>query len=216
MGEIERGKKYQCGIDEAGRGPVIGPMVMSIVCGDRDKLIELRVKDSKALTPQRRKKLYEEIKESADFVRIIVISPQKINELMDSMTLNEIEFTYAAELLEEAKYATYVDCFDVIPGRTGQRLSDKTGKEVVCSHKADAIYPAVSAASIVSKVTRDDEIEKLKEIYGNFGSGYPADPATISFLEKAVSEGTDISSIVRKKWKTYENILRNKRTRRLI
>ena len=136
--------------------------------------------------------------------------------MMDKMTLNEIEFIHASELLEGALYTTYVDCFDVIPERTQERLGNKTGKEVVCSHKADAIYPSVSAASILSKVTRDHEIEKLKEEFGNIGSGYPADPVTISFLERAVSEGMDIDRILRKKWKTYENILRKKRTGKLM
>lgn len=216
MPEADRGEKYQCGIDEAGRGPVIGPMVISIVCGDRDRLAALRVRDSKTISPQRRKKLFQEIQDASDYVRTIIIPSPKINELMGKMTLNEIEFIHAAELLENAEYTTYVDCFDVIPERTQERLGEKTGKKVICSHKADAIYPSVSAASIISKVTRDEEIEKLKKEYGNFGSGYPADPATISFLENAISQGVDLSSIVRKKWKTYENIMRKKRTGKLL
>ena len=87
---------------------------------------------------------------------------------------------------------------------------------MVCEHKADAKYPAVSAASIIAKVTRDREIEKIKDQYGEVGSGYPSDPHTIDFLKREISRGTDISGIVRTEWATFRRIRSEAGNRRLI
>lgn len=216
MTDERAGKEKQCGIDEAGRGPVLGPMVMSIVCGDRDKFSMIQVKDSKLLSPSRREHLFELISEQAEFYKYVIITSQELNKLMNTMTLNEIELNHVAELVSEAKYTTYVDCFDVKPERSQSELIKRTGKDVVCAHHADAFYPSVSAASILSKVMRDREIEKISEKYGNIGSGYPADPTTIEFLRNAVSRNVDLGEIVRTHWKTYKNILKESRTSRLF
>lgn len=216
MTEEGTGAEKQCGIDEAGRGPVFGPMVMSIVCGDRQSFSRMRVRDSKVLSPSRREQLFEMISEQAEFYRYVIITPSELNKLMNTMTLNEIELLHAADLLSGARYVTYVDCFDVKPQRSQSELIRRTGKDVVCAHHADAIYPAVSAASILSKVIRDREIEKISEKYGNIGSGYPSDPKTIDFLRDAVARNTDLSEIVRIHWKTYKDVLKNNRTSRLF
>jgi ribonuclease HII len=100
----------------------------------------------------------------------------------------------------------YVDAFDVREDRLQARMRLDSGREVICRHRADKLFPEVSAASIIAKVARDSEIEKLHEKYGNFGSGYPSDPRTVKFLEDAIRNGTNIGEIVRKKWKTYIDI----------
>ncbi|RLE62603.1 MAG: ribonuclease HII, partial [Thermoprotei archaeon] len=70
----------------------------------------------------------------------------------------------------------------------------------------------VSAASVIAKVIRDTEVEKLSRIYGDIGSGYPSDPKTIGFLKKVLKSGV-IPPFVRRSWRTVDNILRDLRIR---
>ncbi len=195
-----------CGIDEAGRGPVIGPMVISIVCGDDKLLKDAGVRDSKKLSPSRREYLYRIITANYSY-KFNILTASGLNRLMETKTLNEIEMDEVCKLAEAADGKIYVDCFDVIEKRAEEILRFRTGKEIICKHKADSIYPVVSAASIVSKVIRDREIVKIEKEYGYFGSGYPSDERTIEFIKKAVSSGRDITDIVRLKWKTYKDII---------
>lgn len=201
-----QGEKFQCGIDEAGRGPVIGPMVMCIVCGDAEKLQQTGARDSKVLSPNSRAQIYSRIKKTAEVVETIVYDARQISEMMGRMTLNEIELQGAVQLLNHAIYLTYVDSFDVDPGRLAQLLSRLSNKVVKCEHKADSIYPAVSAASVIAKVDRDRAIENMRKEYGNFGSGYPSDPRTIRFLEESLSRGKSLDPIVRTTWETFKRI----------
>ncbi len=202
----DRGTRLQCGIDEAGRGPVIGPMVMSIVCGERDKFVRLGARDSKLLSRSRREDIRSKILDQAVYTRSIEITAEELNNLMESKTLNEIEADAASELLKGALYETYVDCFDVNEERGSENLSRNSPVKVHCIHDADRFIPAVSAASILSKVLRDRRIGEIEKEYGPMGSGYPADPRTVDFLRKAIRERVEIDSIVRKKWKTYEKL----------
>ncbi len=205
MRDIGIGGK-QCGIDEAGRGPVLGPMVMTIVCGDTDKIRNTGAKDSKTMSRSARNIAYEKIMKTADAVEYIIIDSLKINEMMEHMTLNEIEFIYAIELLNHAKAPCIVDSFDVLEERCTMKLSEGSGKDVMCKHRADSIYPAVSAASVVSKVIRDGEMDRISKRFAGIGSGYPSDPRTIEFLRRSIKDKIDISSIVRTHWETYKKI----------
>lgn len=207
-----------CGVDEAGRGPVIGPLVVSIVCGYDDDLGKIGVKDSKALTRNSRTRLFDLIIQSSSHYAIREITPEELNDSMSRINLNQIEEDSYASLIEAAPLdcTVYVDSFDVNPDRLSQKLSSRTGKRVVCRHKADSLFPSVSAASILSKVTRDRRIEDLEKTYGRIGSGYPSDPVTIRFLEDALTSGKDISRIVRTKWKTYTSMVGRLRNRKLI
>lgn len=199
----------ECGIDEAGRGPVIGPLVVSIVCGDPETFRELGAKDSKKLSPASRERLFPEIMSHAVFVKTEILSANQIDEMMASETLNDIERDHYVALAKLAPdgCTIYVDSFDVIPERLGSFMNDQTGKKIVSLHKADEFFPVVSAASIVSKVIRDREIMRIEEKYGPVGSGYPADPRTIDFLRNAMSTGVDVSEIVRTRWITYRRLL---------
>lgn len=212
------GKPMSCGVDEAGRGPVIGPMVVSIVCGDPEDFRRIGARDSKALTPQSRERMYGKIIENSQFHMIKIITASELNALMDRMNLNRIEEEAYSDLIAKSPIDCeyYVDSFDVDENRLSMKLSGTTGRKVVCRHKADALYPAVSAASILSKVTRDREIMKLQDIYGNLGSGYPADPVTREFILLSLRQGKDITDIVRTHWKTYRNILGESRKTRLF
>ena len=212
------GKSLSCGVDEAGRGPVIGPMVISIVCGDADDFRRIGARDSKALTPQARERLFDKIIENSKYHMIRIITASELNTLMDRINLNQIEEQAYSGLIAESPFDCeyYVDSFDVDENRLSRKLAEITGKNVICRHKADSIYPAVSAASILSKVTRDKEIMKLAESYGNIGSGYPADPVTREFIVATLRHGGDISGIARTHWKTYRDLLKESRSTRLF
>ncbi|MEM0155671.1 MAG: ribonuclease HII [Thermoplasmataceae archaeon] len=196
----------QCGIDEAGRGPVLGPMVIAMVCADVKDLESLGVRDSKQLSPAVRNKMFRGIMDIADQVEVTIINPPEINKLMKKISLNEIEYLHYANLIRKASGNIYIDCFDVLTARAEERFFIETGKKVVCEHKADQKYASVSSASIIAKVTRDSEIDKLRNRYGEIGSGYPSDPYTVRFLRKAIRDGRDLSEIVRTQWSTYKRI----------
>ncbi len=210
------GKGITCGIDEAGRGPVIGPMVISMVCADTEVLRLLNVRDSKALTRNSRERLYTKILSVAVKVEHITITAKELNRLMDEKTLNEIELDAAVRLASLCEDEVVVDCFDVNERRASERMSEATGRKVRCIHKADRDFPAVSAASIISKVTRDREIDRIHEKYGEIGSGYPADPVTRAFIEEAMRKGTDMGDILRTHWETVRNIEKKVRTSSLF
>ena len=209
------------GIDEAGRGPVIGPLVMAgakIKEKDEQKLIDLGVKDSKLLTPLQRERMFDTILEIVDEYKIIILSPQDVDAALESenTNLNWLEADHSIEIINELdadkaildapsnnieKYTQYVE----------NKLKVKT--EILAEHKADMIYPIVSAASILAKVTRDAEIEKIKQkIKMNFGSGYPSDPITQGFLKKHYK---DYPEIFRKTWASYKKLVVQKNQSKL-
>ncbi len=187
------------GIDEAGRGPILGPMVIAGVKIDKEleiKLREIGVKDSKKLTRKRREKLYPLILKMGE-VKTIRVDPEEI----DSRSLTEIEAEKIVQLARELNGdLTYVDCVGALS--FSSLLNDVIGDMMlVVSHKADVLYPVVSAASIVAKVQRDWAVDGLAEKYGEIGSGYPADKRTINFLRGYVKENGCLPECARKRWK---------------
>jgi ribonuclease HII len=194
------------GIDEAGKGPVIGPMVVCGVCCDEEdvkKLEDLGVKDSKKLSPERRKELAGEIRKICE-VYVIKIQPEEIDK---SENINDILRQSYTEIIEKLNPdLAIVDSPDVKPERIAEFLKNKTGKDVIATHKADEKYAIVSSASIIAKVERDEEIEKLKQIYGDFGSGYASDRRTIEFLRNYILEHGKAPPIARKKWRTIKRL----------
>lgn len=212
-----------CGVDDAGRGPVIGPLVIAGVLVDEEgleRLIHLGVKDSKMLSPKRREQLADEIFRVVRDYRVVKISPSEIDHAI--MTgkklnrLNRLEARVMASIIRELKPdIAYVDASDVLPERFKQHILEEIPfrVDVVSEHKADKKYPVVSAASIIAKVERDREIEKLRNKYGDFGSGYVADPKTINFLRSWIERYGSYPDFVRKTWKTAKNILMERETR---
>ena len=200
-----------CGVDEAGRGPVIGPMVIAGVSAPLNALEKIGVKDSKKLSPTRREKLAEEIKKVARKIVIRVVEPEKIDSLRRVMTLNEIEVLFFAEIIEELDCEeVYVDAADVNESRFAENIKSHLERKVkiISRHKADEIYPAVSAASIIAKVERDRIIADIAKEIGDFGSGYPADPRTIQFLREYLHKNGTLPPYVRKSWKSVKKLLR--------
>jgi len=195
-----------CGIDEAGRGPVIGPMVIACVCFDEEgieRLKELDVKDSKQLTHRKREFLEGKIKEIALKCIIKKISPVEIDETRKKISLNDIEAKKISEIIESMDIAPsiiYIDSPENIQENFTKKILkfSKKNVRIISEHFADSKYIEVSAASIIAKVERDREIENLKKNYGDFGSGYPSDPKTIEFLKNHKIP----REIIRKSWNT--------------
>jgi ribonuclease HII len=212
------------GIDEAGKGPVIGPMCIGGVLAEKEKLDSLKnlgVADSKKLTPKKREHLAHQIRKYAQKVYIFEVSPSQIDELRKVMSMNQIMVLGFSRVLEELQPdMVYVDAADVNAARFGTNLKAQYAKKfpdkakelsVVSEHQADATYPVVSAASIVAKVRRDELIKELgKKIGIDFGSGYPSDPKTQRFLEDWSREHETLPEFVRHSWKTAENVLKKK------
>ncbi|MEK6967377.1 MAG: ribonuclease HII [Nanoarchaeota archaeon] len=206
-----------CGVEEAGRGPVIGPLVMCGLLIDDSKEHELKTigaKDSKLLTPSQREGLYGKILKLTEKHKIIILQPDTIDDAVQSKTnnLNWLEAETSAEIINElSPDVAYIDCPSPnIPAYTKRLQSMVKGKvKLIAEHKADVNYPIVSAASIIAKVTRDREIEKLKAKVGiNFGSGYPADPITKEFLKKYHNK---FPGLFRKSWAPFKKALSNKK-----
>lgn len=211
------------GEDEAGRGPVIGPMVLGcVVINEKDslKLKQLGVRDSKELSPQTRERLEKEIKKIAVEWGTRILSAKDIDDMRRYASLNEIEAMEFSDLLEGLKNIpkkVYIDTPDVKESNFAKRIRKYLFKdiELVCEHFADSKYPVCSAASIIAKVERDRQIKLLAEKYGKMGSGYPGDPDTIEFLNNWLKKNKKFPDFVRKSWDTAEQLLEEKRQRKL-
>ncbi|MGC8584783.1 MAG: ribonuclease HII [Thermoplasmata archaeon] len=202
----------ECGIDEAGRGPVIGPLVICGVCGDPEILKGLGVRDSKKLSPRRREFLYDEILKNVKSYRCMEIWPEEIDTLREKMTLNEIESMYFSYIIDSLDGDIFiVDAADTSEERFSETIKKYSRKNVriISEHRADENYPVVSAASIIAKVTRDREIERIKKEIGDFGSGYPSDQRTINFISDYLKENGRYPPYTRKSWKTLKRLNRN-------
>jgi ribonuclease HII len=202
------------GIDEAGRGPVIGPMVVCGVAVSEKKLKKVEsmgLKDSKLLTPKKREEFAIKIKEVCEH-ELVVVGPERIDSrALDETNLNELEVECFSNILKALRPSVaYVDACDVNAERFG--LNVKKGLdfevEIVSRHNADRDYPIVSAASILAKVHRDALIREICDSIGeNVGSGYSHDAVTIEFLKSYYKKNKCMPPFVRKSWKTTAAIV---------
>ena len=204
------------GLDEAGRGCLLGPLVVagvSVTQGGARMLREIGVKDSKKLSQSQREALYPKILRVAKRVHWIGISPGEIDEVVTRgvrlRKLNYLEAIYFARVIDTlGAHRVTVDASDVIPRRFRNDIVANLGKpcEVAAYHKADRNFPVVSAASIVAKVERDRAVALLREAHGDFGSGYPSDPVTRAFFTDRMKRGEPLPGYVRRSWKTWLNL----------
>uniref|UniRef100_A0A7C3UI57 Ribonuclease HII n=1 Tax=Geoglobus ahangari TaxID=113653 RepID=A0A7C3UI57_9EURY len=187
------------GIDEAGKGSVIGPMVVCVFACEENEITTLRelgVKDSKKIQKKKRELIAKELMKRFDY-RILVISAKEINRRMETETINEILRDSCLRLIDEIDAQIfYIDSFDVNPERLSKWFKERTSKKVFAIHKGER-YEVVAAASIIAKYERDRLIEELKKEFGDFGSGYPSDKKTVEWLKENSN-----AEIVRRKWKT--------------
>lgn len=208
------------GVEEAGRGPVIGPMVMAIVVMPKNELDYLKrigVKDSKLLSPKQRRELFEKITSNCEY-EYLVVSPEEIDEALNSssMNLNLLEAKITSDLIKKVSVDYVImDSPSSVPHKHTEIVREYLNKEVelFSEHKADLNYEIVGAASIIAKVIRDEEIEKIKrEILYDFGSGYPSDPKTKEFIQTYWDKKPDL---FRKTWKTYKKLKNAKSQKKL-
>lgn len=212
--------------------------VLSIKEGKESKLAQIGVRDSKLLTARKREFLFDEIYSISEDVKVYKITNDEINTAMTTgMSLNELEaltFARLIDSLETEPSKVFLDSPDVIADRFGMRVSLFSKKlmkikgvkvtkiktkidavtakpiTIISEHKADSRYPVVSGASIIAKVTRDEEIERIKEEIGvDIGSGYPSDNTTIDVI-KANLENDSVMQYIRQRWKTLELIRQTK------
>jgi ribonuclease HII len=217
-----QGKTLVAGVDEAGRGSVIGPLVIAGVLirqEDLPVLTDLGCKDSKLLTPRRREALAVEIKKVCQDYHVIKLSPKEIDAVVlggrKLHKLNYLEAQVMARVLDALRPGkAYVDASDVLEKRFKRDIMECMSfkVDIVSEHKADRNYPVVSAASIIAKVERDGEVAKLAEKYGDVGSGYPSDEKTIDFLELCIELG-DYPECVRRSWRPAKKVRGEKGTR---
>ena len=206
------------GVDEAGRGPALGPMVIAVAViekDDEEQFVEMGVKDSKLLTRDQRNEYFPKIKAMVKEYGSVHIEAMELDELMERKSLNEIEAMKIGKMLNELKIKpelVFVDSPDFVESNFGERiqryLNFKT--QIRSEHKADINYPVVSAASVIAKVERDFVIDKLAEEFGFMGSGYSHDVNTIKFIESWLNTHGSLPFFARKQWQTNKNILNKK------
>jgi ribonuclease HII len=201
------------GVDEAGRGSVIGPLVVAGI-GIRESkialLYKMGIKDSKALNPKTRARLFGEIMKVVDSVCIHKIDPVEVDGSVSLRGLNKLEAKVMASVINTIEAdEVYVDCCDVNPQRYREYMEcHLTCKPKLHSmHHADAINMVVSAASIIAKITRDEEIQHIRSKYGSIGSGYPSDERTMRFIRDWVAKNGSAPEFTRKSWKPLRLIL---------
>jgi ribonuclease HII len=198
----------QLGVDEAGKGPVLGSMFAAAVRADPAVLPD-GVDDSKRLPPARRERLAEAIREQAAAVSVVEVTVERIDDPATNMTDLTVEAHAEAVAGAAGENATgYLDAADTNAVRFERRVGTLVdGVELRAEHGADERYVVVSAASIVAKVERDAHVATLAEEYGDVGSGYPGDQTTRDFLRGFVHEHGRLPDCARESWQTSRDVL---------
>jgi ribonuclease HII len=200
----------QIGADEAGKGPVLGPMVAAAVRAP-PAAIPGGVDDSKRLSTARRDELAARLRSDAAVdVGVAVVPPARIDDPetdMNSLTVAAQAEAVAAVVVEGD--AVTVDAGDVDAERFGRRVAESVDATVTMrsEHRADETHAHVAAASVVAKVERDGRIEALADAYGEVGSGYPSDDRTRAFLAEYVRENGALPDCARASWSTCDDVL---------
>lgn len=205
------------GIDEAGRGPVLGSMFIGgvLVAQDElDALEELQLKDSKELSDEQREDFVPQITDIAADTHVTEVTASEIDELREIMSLNMIELNGFARIIERFDPdKVVIDLPEPDADRFVKKLrneidGDTTGIEIIAEHKADENHPIVSAASILAKSSREHHVATINETYGvDVNTGYPHDEQTLTFLETYVQEHGQLPEEARESWSTAQRII---------
>jgi len=205
-------KDFLLGIDEAGRGPVLGPLV---VCGfaiareHLPALAALGLRDSKALTPVRRERLAGEIRRIPGRILLMKINPAVVDSAVSRNGLNVLETSAMVRIIRRLKPdEVFIDALTSQPRRFGAQLSGliaPLSPRMTPESRADTKYPVVMAASILAKVARDASLSRLRQVHGDIGSGYPGDRKTRGFVAECCKTGI-FPACVRRSWATIANI----------
>ena len=174
-----------------------------------DALVALGAKDSKALTPRARERVFAGLG-SLGTLGAVVLSPRTVDRAVSRGGLNDLEAEAFARLVRElAPDVAYVDACDPNERRFGLRVARLAGgaSRVIARHHADRDYPVVGAASIVAKVRRDRALARLREELGDeLGSGYPSDQRTIRFVRSVLADGRAVPPWMRGSWATMQRV----------
>lgn len=199
------------GVDEAGKGPVIGPLVIvgcTIEENKQSKLTEIGVKDSKLLAHKKRIELAKEIKKLVKGYEIIIIPPQEIDHHLetDGTNLNWLEANKTIEIINILNpEKAIIDCpspnLRAYKEYLLERINNKS-INLITEHNAEK-NPIVAAASILAKVVREEEVESLKKKYGDFGPGYMSNEITQKYLKENWEKHPEI---FRKSWSPYKDL----------
>jgi ribonuclease HII len=201
------------GVDEAGRGSILGPLVIAgigIPLNRISDLTRLGVRDSKTLTSKSRERLIKEIISLADCLSIIKFDSHEVDRYVFLNGLNELEALGMANVIRNIRAdEIYIDACDVNLDRYRRSIQKYMmgPRNIHCLHHADAINIVVSAASILAKIIRDKEIQKIRKVYHDIGSGYPSDEKTMRFIQKWIRVHESSPTFARKSWKPLRNIL---------
>jgi ribonuclease HII len=197
------------GVDEAGRGPLIGPMVVASVAIEENLIEELSkigVRDSKRLSRSARERLFEKILTISRVSLVITFSPRDL----DARNINTLELEAIEKILDAFVKILggcpriYIDLFTSQKRISGLR---SICPDIVAEHRADSRYAVVSAASIVAKVLRDWHVDSIRKALGDFGSGYPSDPRTREWILRTGGEELEMARMfIRHKWSTLERL----------
>ena len=209
------------GIDEAGKGPVIGPLVMCGYLVDEKNVPELRaagVRDSKLLSASQRNKLVPKLENLASDIILLKIPAREIDKMRNVTNLNRIEIERMAQVINALNPdKVIIDALESDEKKFCKKIANliNNGCEIVAENFADKNYVEVGAASIMAKVTRDNEIAELQKGYSDFGSGYPSDKKTINFLKDCVKSNREFPGFVRKSWLTVRWIQEEMQQRKI-
>ncbi len=201
------------GVDEAGRGSILGPLVIagiSIMTDRISDLTKLRIRDSKTLTPKARESLFRKIIVLVDCISVVKFESHEVDRYVFLNGLNELEALGMAYVINNLRAdKIFVDACDVNLDRYRSSIQKYMffSRSIYCLHHADKLNIVVSAASIVAKIVRDKEIQKIRKVYDDIGSGYPSDEKTMSFIRRWVKLRDSSPTFARKSWKPLREML---------
>lgn len=200
------------GIDEAGRGSVLGPLLVAgyaVEEADYGRLSALPLADSKAMRPSARVRVARQLRGFGGRVVLRRVSPAGIDRAVSAGGLNALEIAEMTAIIRLVRASTvYVDALTSKPAKFGRQLEVLAGglrPRVVAENRADTKYPLVQAASILAKVARDSAMARIRRVHRDVGSGYPSDPVTRAFLAGLKGSGR-YPAFVRRSWKTLERV----------
>ena len=200
------------GIDEAGRGAVLGPLVVAGVCIAEDglsRLWELGARDSKLVPRARRRAVVGALAGAGARGRVVVIPASAVNG--DNLT--SLELAAAASLVDRLTPERVVVDAPVAPLAVGRFISALAVRcaapppAIAAFPKADRDHPAVAAASLLAKVVRDAFVVALHRHYGDFGWGYPGEAKVQAFLAQWLAHHGRLPPICRTRWRSVQRLL---------
>ena len=201
------------GVDEAGRGSIIGPLVIAGISIKRNRipdLAKLGIRDSKMLTSRARESLFKKIIDISDCLSVIKFESHEVDRYVFLNGLNELEALGMANVIDKIQGdKIYIDACDVnlIRYRHSIQKYMLSSRSIYCLHHADTLNIVVSAASIVAKIIRDKEIQKIRKVYNEIGSGYPSDEKTMRFIKSWIKIHDSSPSFARRSWKPLRSML---------